>query len=115
DDREKVAAVALKRAEAVAREYNTNLDLKLVRARTLETAILELVTLGDYDMVILSAFKDEFKKQGPFIVETEKLLKSAPCRVLVSKTLRIKKRSTNSKLHLIEKVKNITSSGKAQT
>jgi APA family basic amino acid/polyamine antiporter len=86
EDREKVAAIALKRAEAVAREYNINLDLQLVRARTLETAILELVTSGDYDMVILSAFKDEIKRQGSFIVETEKILKSAPCRVLVCKT-----------------------------
>lgn len=84
--REEIGEAALKRAEAVAREYNLSIDLKLVRARTIEGAILDLIAHGDYDMVIVGARKDELKNKEHFAIEIEKLLKTAPCRVLFCKS-----------------------------
>lgn len=86
EDREEKGAIALKRAEAVAREYGLPIDLKLVRARSVEEAVLELVTHDDYDMVVVSAFKDELKQKKHFAVELERLLKTAPCRVIYCKS-----------------------------
>jgi APA family basic amino acid/polyamine antiporter len=84
--REEQGEAALKRAEAVAREYGLTIDLKLVRARTLEGAILDLVSHGEYDMVVVGTRKDELKHRGHFALEAEKLLKEAPCRVLFCKS-----------------------------
>ncbi len=83
---EEVGEAALKRAEAVSREYHLSIDLKLVRARTIEGAILDLVAHGDYDMVVVGARKNEIKDKEHFAVEVEKLLKTAPCRVLFCKS-----------------------------
>lgn len=84
--REEVGEAALKRAEAVAREYQLNIDLKLVRARTVEGALLDLVSHGEYDLVVVGARKEEIREKEPYAVEIENLLKSAPCRVLFCKS-----------------------------
>lgn len=84
--REQHAEAALKRAEAVAREYNLSIDLKLVRARSIETALLDLVASDHYDMVVISTRKEEVKRGSHFVLEVEKLLKDAPCRVLLCKS-----------------------------
>lgn len=78
------AEAALKRAEAVAREYHLSIDLKLVRARTIEGAIKELVVHGGYDMVVVGARKSEMGDH--YAHEFEKLLKTAPCRILFCKS-----------------------------
>ncbi len=83
---EEQGVIALKRAEAIAREYGLTIDLKLVRARTVEGALLELVTHGDYDMVVIGTRKDELKEKEHFAVEVEKVLKNVPCRVLFCKS-----------------------------
>lgn len=84
--REEQGEAALKRAEAVAREYNLSIKLKLVRARSIEGAILDLVTHEHYDMVVIGARKDELKEKGSFAIQAERLLKDAPCRVLFCKS-----------------------------
>ena len=84
--REEVGEGALKRAEAVAREHHVQIDLKLVRARTIQGAIMDLVSHGDYDMVVVSSRKNELKQNDHFSLEIEKLLKTAPCRVLYCKS-----------------------------
>ncbi len=84
--REEVGMAALKRAEAVARESHLSIDLKLVRARSIEGAILDIINHGEYDMVVVSSRKDELKNKEHFALEVEKLLKSAPCRVLYCKS-----------------------------
>ncbi len=78
--REEQAEAALKRAEAVAREYNLSIDLKLIRARTVDGALLDLIADGEYDMIIIGTRKKELQGQ------VEKLLKEAPCRVLYCKS-----------------------------
>ncbi len=84
--REAQGEAALKRAEAIAREYNLSIHLNLIRARNVETAILDLVSHGDYDMVIVGTRKEELKGRKNFALEMEKLLKDSPCRVLFCKS-----------------------------
>lgn len=84
--REEQGEVALKRAEAVAREYDLSINLILIRARTVEGAILDLISKGEYDMIVVGTRKDELKEREHFALEVEKLLKDAPCRVLFCKS-----------------------------
>ncbi len=84
--REEQAEAALKRAEAVAREYDLSIELKLVRARSTEEALLDLVSHGDYDMVVVGARKEDLKKRDRFALGAEQLLKQAPCRVIFCKS-----------------------------
>lgn len=86
EKREQMGEAALKRAEAVAREYHLSIDLKLVRARSVEGAILDLIAHGDFDMVVVGARKDELKEKEHFALEIESLLKTAPIRVLFCKS-----------------------------
>lgn len=82
---EEAAAVAiLKSAEAIARELNVEMDLKVVRSRSLIEALREALEKGNYDLLILGtpqAFGD--KKPGGLVSVYEPLLKSAPCRVWI--------------------------------
>ncbi|OGN56519.1 MAG: hypothetical protein A3D96_02865 [Chlamydiae bacterium RIFCSPHIGHO2_12_FULL_44_59] len=84
--REEVGEAALKRAEAVAREYHLTIDLKLIRARTIEGALLDLVANGEYDLIVVGAKKEEMREKDSYAVQIERLLKSAPCRVLFCKS-----------------------------
>jgi APA family basic amino acid/polyamine antiporter len=84
--REQQGEAALKRAEAVAREYDLSIQLKLVKSRSVEGALLDMVADGEYDMIIVGARKDELKQKDRFALEVEKLLKDAPCRVLFCKS-----------------------------
>ena len=85
-DRERVGEAALKRAEAVAHEYGLSIELKLIRARKIENAILDLISQNNYDMVIVGTRKDELKERNHFAVEVERLLKDAPCRIIFCKS-----------------------------
>lgn len=84
--REEIGEEVLKRAEAVAREYHLSIDLKMIRARSIEEALLNLARHGDYDMVVIGAGKEEMRKQSHFAKEAEKLLRAAPCRVIFCKS-----------------------------
>jgi APA family basic amino acid/polyamine antiporter len=84
--REEQGEMALKRAEAVAREYDLSINLILIRARNVEGAILDLISKGEYDMIVVGTRKDELKEREHFALEVEKLLKDAPCRVLFCKS-----------------------------
>jgi len=84
--REEQGEGALKRAEAVAREYHLNIDLLLIRSRSLERAFLDLVEEHRYDMVVIGANKSEMKSRNGLAMQLEKLLKDAPCRILFCKS-----------------------------
>ena len=84
--REEIAEEVLKRAEAVAREYHLSIDLKMIRARSIEEALLNLARHVDYYMVVIGAGKEEMRKQSHFAKEAEKLLRQAPCRVIFCKS-----------------------------
>ena len=84
-DREKRGEDALKRAEAVAREYHINVELELIRARSIENALLQMADKGDMDLIIVSADGGEIRSRDGFAKQAEQLLKDAPCRVLFCK------------------------------
>jgi len=78
---EPIAEAALQRAEAVARELHLAPDLKLIRARSVEAALLRLVEKGEYDLIVIGAELDEVKRRGGFALDAERLLKDSRCRV----------------------------------
>lgn len=84
-EREKRGELALKRAEAVAHEYHLHIDLDLVRARSIEEALIHLAKSGDFDLIVVGTEKSEFKRKSNFSSQAEKLLHDAPCRVLFCK------------------------------
>ncbi len=86
EKREKLGEEALKRAEAVAHEYGLLIYLKLIRTRSIEGALLNLIRHGEYDLVVVSAGKEEFKDHNNFVMAEEKFLKTAPCRVIFCKS-----------------------------
>lgn len=78
-----VAESILKRAEAIAREFNVGLKLRIVNARTVDSAILELIEKERFDLLVLGAKmigSGTTKRAGPVV---EKILKLAPCSVWI--------------------------------
>ncbi len=71
----------LKRAEAIAREFNLTPNLQLIRSRSFESAILKLLERNRYDLIVIGAEFQEYAKPGGFSKEAEKLLKNSRCRV----------------------------------
>ncbi|MBS0607640.1 MAG: universal stress protein, partial [Verrucomicrobia bacterium] len=78
------AEAILKRAEAIAQDLNVEIELKLVRSRSIPDTILELLQKGRYDLLVLGALKStqEARQKGLGAI-TERILKEAPCRVWV--------------------------------
>lgn len=86
EKRELQAAAALKRADAVAREYNLTIEMEIVRARSIETAILNLIERQHFDLVVIGADKKEFRTGGNFVSQAERLFEKAPCRMIFCKS-----------------------------
>jgi APA family basic amino acid/polyamine antiporter len=79
---EYLAEAALNRAEAVAREMHLAPNLKLIRSRSIESALFRLLAQNEYDLIVIGAEHSELRRERGFGREAEKLLKSPPCRVL---------------------------------
>ncbi len=81
------AEAILQRAEAIARDFNIDIDLQVVRARSLADSIVEIAEKGKFDLIVIGAIKvpgrAEEKGLGPI---TEKILRKAPCRVWICAT-----------------------------
>ncbi|MBS0604273.1 MAG: universal stress protein [Verrucomicrobia bacterium] len=79
-----LAEAVLKRAEAIAREIGVEIELEIVRSRSVSDTILEMATRGKYDLIVLGALKSirdpKTKGMGPV---AEKIIRKAPCRVWV--------------------------------
>lgn len=75
------AAVLLKTVEAIARDFGLNVDIQVVRARSVSDAILDFCRSGSYDLLILGSMKShEHKGLGPTV---EAILQKSTCRVWV--------------------------------
>lgn len=85
-EQELVGEIALKKAEAIGREYNCHLELELVRARSIDQALLQLVRGHSFDLAVITTTKKDFRKQTAIIPRLEKFLEKAPCRVIFCKT-----------------------------
>ena len=75
-----VGEAAIKRAEAIAREFNLKCDLRIMRSRSVLDAILELVDKERIDLLLLSNVSQTQKGLASL---PEQVLKKAPCRVWV--------------------------------
>ncbi len=72
----------LRRAEAIARESDVQIETSMVRSRGIDEAILQLLSSTSYDLLIISA--EQHKKNGRILGKiSERLLRKAPCRVLI--------------------------------
>lgn len=79
-----LAEAVLKRAEAVAREVGVEMELEIVRSRSVTDTVLEVAAKGKYDLIVLGALKSirdpKSKGIGPV---AEKIMKLSPCRVWI--------------------------------
>ena len=78
-----IAETILKRTEAIGREFNMQIMLRIIHSRSVENAILTLLKNEDFDLLILgTSIKKEgiLTKQG---ITVEKLLKEVDCPVLI--------------------------------
>lgn len=85
-EQEQMGEIALKKAEAIAREYNCHLELELVRARSIDQALLQLVRNHLFDLAVITTTRKDFNKQARIIPKLENFLAKAPCRVIFCKT-----------------------------
>ena len=78
------AEVSLKRVEAIARDCDVDIELKIIRSRSLVETILEVAKKGKYDLIVLGALKTPREPRGKGIsLATEEILRKAPCRVWI--------------------------------
>ncbi|HEV7735938.1 MAG TPA: universal stress protein, partial [Chlamydiales bacterium] len=80
--REALGEAALKRAEAIAREYHLSVTLELVRARSIETIVNQLIEAEKFDLLVVGTSAKEFKGHQSFANEAKKMLSYSKCRVL---------------------------------
>jgi APA family basic amino acid/polyamine antiporter len=79
-----IAEAILKRAEAIAREIGVEIELTLIRSRSIPDTILDVTKKGKFDLLVLGALKSsrEPKSKGINII-TDKILRKSTCRVWV--------------------------------
>lgn len=80
--REAIGQEALKRAQGVAGEYHVNIQLEMIRARSIEGTINHLIESEKFDLVVIGTSAKEYRSQRPFVTEAKKVLSRTPCRVL---------------------------------
>lgn len=85
-EQEKQGEHALKKAEAIGREFHLQIDIELVRSRTIHGALLQLVENHEFDMTIVNTCKYDFRKSNRYSHQLERFLEKAPCRVIFCKT-----------------------------
>jgi APA family basic amino acid/polyamine antiporter len=74
----------LKRTEAIAREIGVEIELSIIRSRSLADTILEVAKKGKYDLLILGALKSSQEpKTKAMNAVTDKILRKSPCRVWI--------------------------------
>ncbi|MCB1072696.1 MAG: universal stress protein [Chlamydiia bacterium] len=81
-----VAESILKRAEAIGREFNVRINLKIVQARTVDAAIHELIEKDNYDLLVMGALipsSGTSKGYGPVV---ERVIKNSKCPIWISCT-----------------------------
>ncbi|MBI2743324.1 MAG: universal stress protein [Chlamydiales bacterium] len=81
ESRTLIAEAVLKRAEAIAREFNLTIELRVIRARYTDKAILEILNEEKVDLLVIGAAREK-DEQGVGLM-VEKILRNAPCRVWV--------------------------------
>lgn len=73
----------LKKAEAIGREYNMVVTLRMLHARAFEKALLEMIKKEDFDLLILGSSKTSRASTKNYDVSLDKLRKKSLCPVWV--------------------------------
>ncbi|WP_316357789.1 universal stress protein [Candidatus Neptunichlamydia sp. REUL1] len=78
-----VASSILNRAEAIGREFNVGVKLRVVHARTVDTAILELIEKEEYDLLVMGTVLSIAGASKGYGAVVERVLKSSTCPVWI--------------------------------
>jgi basic amino acid/polyamine antiporter, APA family len=73
----------LKRAEAVARDVGIDIELVVVRSRSIPDTILEVAKKGKYDLLVLGALRSSKEPKTKGMSITDKILRKSSCRVWI--------------------------------
>lgn len=84
--RVQLAGQVLKAAEAIARESGLNIEMQIIRARSVSEAVIDLLKRGGHDLIVIGSMKTSQARQKGLGPITEQILKEAPCRVWVCGT-----------------------------
>ncbi|MCB1068163.1 MAG: universal stress protein [Simkania sp.] len=76
-----VAESILKRAEAIGREFNIRMDLKVINARAVDVAITDLVEKEHYDLLVMGTTMTKGGSAKGYGGVVERILKNATCPV----------------------------------
>lgn len=76
-----VAESILKRAEAIGREFNVTMSLKVINARSVDRAILDLIEKEQFDLVVMGTALSRGGASRGYGSILEKILKEAGCPV----------------------------------
>ncbi len=79
-----LAEAILKRAEAIAREYDVEIELRVVRSRSIADTVLQTLREEPFDLLLLGAMRSsqDLQKKGLGSI-AEKIMRESPCRVWV--------------------------------
>lgn len=78
-----VAQAVLKRAEAISREFNFEVATEVIRARNFAEAVIDLVRVGQFDLLVLETAKGEKKRKKETSSAQARILKEVPCRIYI--------------------------------
>lgn len=78
-----VASSILKRAEAIGREFNVGMKLRVVHARTVDAAILELIEKDQYDLLVMGTVISSSGAAKGYGAVVERVLKGSKCPVWI--------------------------------
>lgn len=78
-----VASSILNRAEAIGREFNIGMKLRVVHARTVDTAILELIEKEEYDLLVMGTVLSAAGASKGYGAVVERVLKGSTCPVWI--------------------------------
>ena len=79
-----VATSILKRAEAIGREFNIGMKLRVVHARTVDAAIFELIEKEGFDLLVMGTVLSSTGVSKGYGAVVERILKSSKCPVWLS-------------------------------
>jgi len=78
-----VATSILNRAEAIGREFNIVIKLRVIHARTVDTAILELIENEEYDLLVMGTVLSASGVSKGYGAVVERILKGSTCPVWI--------------------------------
>lgn len=82
-----MAETILKRAEAIGREFNVNIETKIIRSRSVAKTILDLLEEEKFDLLVLGSMIPESGAIARGVGSVaEEILRESPCRVHIACT-----------------------------